>query len=445
MYFVVEVFMKKLFIFSCAVALSMWGCSSDDTTPSAVAPTDSSNSATPDNPGNPDNPGEGSSASPQGGTVFYPSNKNVDGANAFYNGWMTNFYVSFSEEVAPADEVYYSDSKLPLLRQSARIKFDQPSYTVSEGIGYGMLVAAFQGDKARYDALMNYYLAFRYSPDAGDYYMMWKITGFKTGLGSSATDADLDIAASLLVAHEKWGAPNGDNTYLQHAIEEGSSIMRKEVNATTHLAVPANDGAILSTGAVYNISYFSLVAFKLLSIYDTDRSAQWNQTLEASIEYMKKVQDAGNGLWPDWSDVDGNPKDPENGSSTGQLCDHWGLEGVRIPWRLVWYYAWFGDDRVKAMIQKAAEFAVGITGGDINMTLNRYKYQGEVQTSGVGGGSAAYKGAFCALGMIDSKYADFLASCNDNLLNTPLASGTNYFAPSIQLLYLQLLNGNMSR
>jgi hypothetical protein len=40
--------------------------------------------------------------------------------------------------------------------------------------------------------------------------------------------------------------------------------------------------------------------------------------LEASIEYMKKVQDAGNGLWPDWSDVNGAPKDPENGSEALQ-------------------------------------------------------------------------------------------------------------------------------
>lgn len=429
--------MKKFAIVSLLLSLALFGCSSDD--PAPVAP------ANPDNPGGgADNPGGGGTPS-AGGQVYFPSNKNPDGATAFYNGWMGNYYVTFSEEVSPADEVYYSDSKLVYLRQSARIKFDQPAYTVSEGIGYGMLVAAFQGDKARYDALMNYYLAFRYGPDAGDYYMMWKITGFRTGLGSSASDADLDIAASLLVAHEKWGIPNGDNTYLQHAIEEGSSIMAKEVNAETHLVVPANDGAMLSTGAVYNISYFSLVAFKLLAMYDTDRAAQWNQTLESSIEYMKKVQDAGNGLWPDWCDVNGTPTDPQNGSSTGKLNDHWGLEGVRIPWRLVWYYSWFGDDRVKAMIKKAAEFAVGITNGDIKMTLNRYKYQGEVQTSGVGGGSVAYQGAFCALGMIDEQYAGFLAGCNELLLGTPLSSGTNYFAPSIQLLYLQLLNGNMNR
>ena len=438
--------MKKQFIFSVITALALLGCSSDDTTPTTPAnPTDSSNSSTPDNPAPSSEGGQGGDQpAAQGGTVFFPTNKNVEGANAFYNSWMNNFYVTFGEEV-PADQEVYYGSKVEDLRKSARIKFDQPKYTVSEGIGYGMLVAAFQGDKTRFDALMNYYLSFRYAPQDNQFYMMWKVTGFRTGLGSSATDADLDIAASLFIAHEKWGAPNGDNTYLQHGVEEGLSIMAKEVNPETHLTVPSSEGDMLSSGKVYNISYFSLVAFKLFATYDTERSAQWNQVLESSIEYMKKVQEAGNGLWPDWCDKDGVPTDPQNGSSTGKLKEYWGLEGVRIPWRLVWYYAWYGDDRVKAMIQKAAEFAVGITGGDINMTLNRYKYSGEVQTSGIGGGSAAYKGAFCALGMIDSKYADFLAACNDVLLNTPMDAGTNYFTPSIQLLYLQLLNGNMSR
>jgi endo-1,4-beta-D-glucanase Y len=438
--------MKKFLCASLLASLIAVGCSSDDSTPTNPDDPGSSNSATPDGgqPQGGDTP-QGGGDTPQGGTVYYPANQNGEAANTFYNNWMSNFYVTFSEEVPADQEVYYSLTKYPLLKQSARIKFDQPKYTVSEGIGYGMLSAVFQGDKARFDALMNYYLSFRFSPETNQFYMMWQITGFKSGHGSSASDADLDIAVSLLIAHEKWGAPNGDNTYLQHGIEEGLSIMTKEVNPETHLVVPADAGEMLSTGKVYNISYFSLVAFKMLAMYDTERAAQWNQVLESSIEYMKKVQDAGNGLWPDWCDKDGVPTDPQNGSSTGKLKEYWGLEGVRIPWRLVWYYAWFGDDRVKAIIQKAAEFAVKITGGDINMTLNRYNYQGEVQTSGIGGGSVAYKGAFCALGMIDASYANFLTSCNQVLMDTPLASGTNYFAPSIQLLYLQLLNGHMVR
>lgn len=379
-----------------------------------------------------------------GGTVYFPASKNPESVVNFYNNWMAKFYVTFGEEVSSADEEYYSAHLLPLLRQSARIKYDQPDYTVSNGIGYGMLAAVFQGDQARFNALMNYYLAFRCSPDAGGYYMKWKIFGFEIGMsGSSVSDADLDIAASLFIAHEKWGSAVVN--YLQYGIEEAFSIFRDEVNSASHLIVPANEGAMLSTGAVYSISYFSLVAIKLFSMYDTERAAQWNEVLESTIAYMQKVQDAGNGLWPDWSDINGTPTDPQNGSSTGKFNDYWGLEGVRIPWRLVWYYSWFGDDRVKAMIQKAAAFATTITGGDVGMTLNRYAYQDEFQASTVVGGNVSHKGAFCALGMIDPMYADYLSNCNSVILSTALSDGTNYFAPSIQLLYLQLMNGIMTR
>lgn len=432
--------MKFLKFFAFMLALAFAACSSDSGTISNGDPGNPDNPDNPNNPDNPDNPNPPSG----GGTIYFPANKNPDAASAFYNGWMANFYVTFGEEVSPADEIYYSDDLLPLLRQSARIKFDQPTETVSEGIGYGMLVAVFQGDQARFNALMNYYLAFRYGPAAGDYYMKWKVTGFKTGKGSSASDADLDIAASLLIAHEKWGSTEAAN-YLQHGINEASSIMAKEVNPESHLIVPANDGPMLSTGAVYNISYFSLVAIKLFSMYDTQRADQWNQVLESSIAYMKKVQDAGNGLWPDWCDINGTPTDPQNGSSTGLRNDSWGLEGIRIPWRLVWYYSWFGDDRVKEMIQKAAAFAVDVTGGDIKMMISRYNYQGEVNKSGIGIGSAGHMGAFCSLTMIDPQYANFLSTCNQVVLDTPLGSGTIYFTPSIQLLYLQLLNGIMAR
>ena len=80
-------------------------------------------------------------------------------------------------------------------------------------------------------------------------------------------------------------------------------------------------------GYCYNISYFSLVGLRLLAKYDTEHSVKWNEVLAASKAYMKKVQDASYGLWPDWSDANGNPISPENSnnpSSTSALYDYFG-------------------------------------------------------------------------------------------------------------------------
>lgn len=382
-----------------------------------------------------------SSEKESGGTVYYPSNKSGSATKTLYSNWIDKFYVEYGDEVTAKDEQYMEESDLPLLRKSARIKFDQPEYTVSEGIGYGMLSAVFQDDETRYKKLMNYYLVFRVSERAEKHYMKWQVDGFMTGHGESASDADLDIAASLFIAYEKWGK----SEYKDYGVKLAKSLYNDEVNKESMLFVPANAGPMLSTGKVYNISYFSLVAIKLFEKYDTSRSSKWSKVLESSIKYMQKVQKAGDGLWPDWSDIDGKPTDPQNGSSTGKMNDYFGLEGVRIPWRLVWYYSWYGDDRVKEMIETAAKYADEKTGGNVKMVLARYKYKGDSSGETIGVGSVAFKGAFCALSMIDEKYKSFLKDCNDALLNTALPNKTTYFAPSLQLLYAQLVNGVMKK
>ena len=40
---------------------------------------------------------------------------------------------------------------------SARIRFDDPAYTVSEGIAYGMLLSAYANDQELFDGLWSYY------------------------------------------------------------------------------------------------------------------------------------------------------------------------------------------------------------------------------------------------------------------------------------------------
>ena len=418
-------------------------CTSDSTTanpatPEGGEPGNPSNPGSSENPGNTDNPGSNSGKAMKG-ALYFPSTMNVAAVDQMYSNWIGRYYVTFSEEVNPADLDYYNEFKLPWLKISARIKYDTPEQTVSEGVGYGMLLAAFQGDKTRFDAIMNYYLAWRVSPESGSYFMNWKINGFRAIKGGgSATDADIDIVAALLVAYEKWG----EAQYLQYAKENAGSIYRDEVNSSTHLFTPGN---AFTKSDVYNISYFSLAALHMLVEYDKDHD--WNTVLEASITYMKKVQDAGNGLWPDWSDASGVPTDAGNGATTSRngANKYFGLEGIRIPFRLVWDYYWFGDERVKSMISKAAAYTYAQVGGDVKKAKSSYIYQGtDTEVHGLGG--RGFEAAFCALAMVDAQYADYLATCNNVVLNRALPnSGTDYFEPSIQMLYAMLLNGKVAR
>ena len=60
-----------------------------------------------------------------------------------YNEWKTQYYVTVENEAVPQ---YLRDLFPTNVAGSARIKFDNDSFTVSEGIGYGMLNAYFMSD-----------------------------------------------------------------------------------------------------------------------------------------------------------------------------------------------------------------------------------------------------------------------------------------------------------
>ena len=92
----------------------------------------------------------------------------------------------------------------------ARIKFDEDQYTVSEGIGYGMILCVYfssntKSYQSQFDKLWAYYQA-----HSRNGIMDWKIQGFGGTVGDGgATDAEEDVAFALAMAYYQFG----DNKY----------------------------------------------------------------------------------------------------------------------------------------------------------------------------------------------------------------------------------------
>jgi hypothetical protein len=93
------------------------------------------------------------------------------------------------------------------------------------------------------------------------------------------------------------------------------------------------------------------------------------------------------------------------------------------------------------MLDIASNFAYEYTQGDVTKVLNRYIYQGTVETTAVGGGGIAYQAAFCSLFSSDAKYITNTNACNSVVLSKEFPTNTLYFQPSLQLLYSIYLNG----
>ena len=387
------------------------------------------------------NGGENGNPGQTGTYAALPNNKNAGAIQAMYDTWINTYYTTYEQDFA-AGVFTVADERAP---GTARIKAaysgsNDGSKTCSEAIGYGMILTALMGDWEKFNKLLAYSKLWHYSIGGNKTSLMrWSVISFvgAENMGS-ATDADIDILAALIVAYRKTGT----QSYLNDALAIGASIYEYEIDASSRLVLPATNAELLGNGTIFNISYMSLPALKMLVDYDKNRD--WATVLESNLSYMESVQNNGDGLWPDWSGANGTPVNPNNGSSdalAGGIRSHeaYYKEGPRIPWRIAWYYHWYGDPRAKAMLDKGMAFLRGKGVSTYQDVKTFYSYTGGLQ--GATATSPMAWASLCALGTGNSANQDWLNSCNERMTGFYNFALSNYYASSLQLIYAMLFNG----
>jgi len=231
----------------------------------------------------------------------------------------------------------------------ARIKFDSPNtqYTVSEGIGYGMLIMVYFSNstksyQAQFDKLWAYYK--QYSTNG---LMNWKVNGFsnvdQTG---AATDADLDAATALIMAYYQFGTAS----YLADAKTLIGNIKNYELNG--NLLKPGN-----AWDDYKNPSYVSPAAFDKFGAA-TSATSTWSAVKTANYALLTSNQHATTGLFSDWCTASGTP---DKSNSTWGTADLFYYDAVRVPWRLAWGYFWNGDATAQTLNNKLGSYMMSST------------------------------------------------------------------------------------
>jgi len=388
--------------------------------------------------GNPPSPNN-----PTGAYLSLPSNANRAAIASRYEKWIQTYYITYEDDFAAG--TFSANAAKSGAEGSARIKHSTANKTVSEGIGYGMLLASLNGDRERLDKLWKYNKLYRIE---GTALMIWDITSFTRNVsGGSASDADIDIMAALFIAYNRWK----DQAYLDDAIAIGKSIYETELSGGK-LLLPAMSREALGDGTKINISYISLAAMKLLSIYDKGNGRDWDAVLNANISFMERIQNAGLGLFPDW--VDPTNDQPVAPPSLGSGCSNitasdgtatssclvYNKESVRIPWRVAWYYHWFGDSKAKAMLDKMYTFVSSRTGSDPGQIKTWYGYNKDIEASTTGG--KMYWTSLCATGLASAEHSAWNTACNQRLLADDISGSiSQYYGESLYMLYFILFNG----
>ena len=337
------------------------------------------------------------------------TNRNSQDATDNYTTWKTNFIEACSNG-------------------RYRVKFDNTSQTVSEGIGYGMLLTAYKADKVVFDGLWNYYKDNRNANGV----MNWKINGCSGTSGQNgATDAELDVAMALIVADYQWGSAGAVN-YSGDAQTLIAAIKNYEIEATTLVLKP---GDMFGGSSLTNPSYFAPAYCRAFGVFTND-VAYWNNVANKCYTVINAnltQNNAVGGLVSDWCQASGAYSTESSGYvNQGRTYNY---DAARTPWRIVTDYVWYGSNESQLYAKKASDFVRVTLGGTQNIK-DGYNQNGTLIGQWH---NATFVGAFACAAMAGQNQAHLDASYTDlKNLNEP----NSYFNHTLKTLYSFLLSGN---
>jgi endo-1,4-beta-D-glucanase Y len=315
--------------------------------------------------------------------------------------------------------------------------------TTSDRHGYAMLIVALMAghdrdEKALYDGLYQYYLDHASSDDSA--LMARTQVGCDDKYKGSASDGDLDIAYSLLLADKQWGS-SGKIDYRKRASQMIAAIWQHDVNA---------DGRYILLGAgVQSDSKHrdgtrtsDFMPGHLVSFAAAGEDGLW-ATLAASeyrlIEQLQRGYAESTGLLPDFAEglSSQSPMPAMSnffvGIDDGQYSQH----ACRVPLRIALHYLTSGDARAKQTVERINAWIDKSTNGDPLKVKAGYALDGSPLHPG-------WSMAFVApLGVaaMASQRQDWLNALWDALADE-LRRDHLYLGDTLELLSLIAMSGN---
>ncbi len=366
---------------------------------------------------------------------IYPSTAQSQDARTTYGTWKTKLVASdgaggFQRVLRPDNENNATNT------------------TVSEGIGYGMILAVVMDDQALFDNLWKYS---QLHVDANGL-MIWLIdssgnpgvedstTNPPVLASGSATDADEDTAWALALASQKWGGHGSLTTdYLTLAKAQITRIWNCEVDHSGIDQINAGD----SWGVTFawNPSYFAPNEYRLFAKLDTANTAAWTRIIDKGYTVLAASQNTSTGLFPAWTNAAGTPSAPWAGAPTNYQYD-----AARVPFRIGLDFCDNGDSRAKTLLAKTSSFFSNLGASAI---VDGYSLTGTPtpeNTSPAGVQSALFVGAAGVGAMSDATYQPFVNAVYTRLVTQPdtlMLPKSYYFNLSWKVFSLLMMSGNL--
>jgi hypothetical protein len=176
---------------------------------------------------------------------------------------------------------------------------------VSEGQGYGMMIVALMAgfDSTAQETFDKLYRFYKSHPATSSPHLMAWIQGkdCRSIDGGTATDGDMDIAYSLLLADAQWGR-HSNIPYKQEALATIAAIKREEINPITYIVMEA-DGESPHSRDYYDMRSSDFMPDHIRAFRAATGDSTWDSVLTNNYRLFHYLQDTYSpeaGLVPDF-------------------------------------------------------------------------------------------------------------------------------------------------
>jgi endoglucanase len=331
-------------------------------------------------------------------------------------------------------ESLWTDYKNEYLEKDTGRALDKQkeNITTSEGQSYTMLRAVWMDDKETFDK------AYKWTKNnlgrREDHLFAW-LFGKKSdgtygvlvsqGGYNSASDADSDIALSLIFAYNRWN----DKKYLDEAKLIINDIWTYDV--VTIKGKPyltSNNIERFSPNPIINPSYLSPYAYRIFSKIDTRHN--WLALAETSYDVLEYTTSSNLNaqlsahIPPEWVSI--NKKTGViTATNVKDLGTEYGFNALRTPWRVALDFLWFNEPRARDYLNTLTFLSKEWE--NKHMLLATYAHDGSVIMNSEA--PAMYGGSIGYFVVSDMEYGEqiyeqklaYLVDSNTKFWKTPLS------------------------
>jgi endo-1,4-beta-D-glucanase Y len=348
-----------------------------------------------------------------------------------YRNWQTNYVRQAGSTTTPC-----TSASSQCIVMSPEV---QGGSVVSEGIAYGMLIAAYMKDQTLFDRLWAYW------NNHGGNLMTWIYSqdGNSSKGSGSATDADEDAAWALHVASKVFTG----GSYATNRDAVINAIWASDFDHSTFLPTFGNQSGNSSNPT--NPSYFAPAYHPVFAMTNT------NFNTATTNEYAALNRVSGSNLPPAWC-TGGNCATAGSGGRY-QNDVFYQYDAHRVPWRIGLDFCWNGSTAASGYLGHITQVFAQQAANGIDTLFDEYSTAGAVCTATVGCNPAAQPNSMsltgtAAVGALAGNNSAFVNAAWQFLLDglnrgTPnvAATGNNYytyFNTTVGLLTALTLSGN---